>query len=129
MPRITTTCRSVPEWIGASPDAKIPGHVRLRIFERHEGICHISGRKILAGEKWEAEHIVPLADGGEHRESNLAPALLESHRKKTAQEAKVRAKVRRVRKKHLGIEKSKNLIPGSRGSRWKRTIDGRTIER
>lgn len=95
--------RSVPEWRGSTPDAKVPTRVRLRVFEARKGICHISGRKIMPGDAWELEHIRPLSLGGEHRENNLAPALVVPHREKTAAEAGVRAKADRIRAKHLGI--------------------------
>jgi 5-methylcytosine-specific restriction endonuclease McrA len=72
------------------------------VFERAGGVCHISGRKIRAGDVWELEHIKPLSMGGEHRESNLAPALKDAHAEKTAREAGERAKADRVRLKHLG---------------------------
>ena len=129
MTLISTTGRSVPEWSGVSPDSKVPPHVRLRIFERYEGICQITKRKIRAGERWDLDHAKPLADGGEHRESNLVPVLDWAHREKTAAEARSRAKVRRKRQKHLGIEKTRNPMPGSRATKWKRTLDGKTVKR
>jgi len=107
--------RAVEEWTGATPDAKIPPRVRLRIFDRANGICHITGRKIRAGEKWEAEHIKPLHAGGIHRESNLAPALVNAHREKTAEERDEKAKVERTRKKHLGIYPKSRTPLKSRG--------------
>lgn len=103
--------RSVKEWIGSSPDAEIPGTVRLRIFRRAEGRCHITGRKIAPGENWQAEHIKPLSEGGEHRESNLAPALVEPHKEKTKEEAGRRAKADAVAKRDAGITKPKGTIP------------------
>jgi len=101
--------REVPEWIGSSPDAKIPPRVRLRIFERHDGRCHITKRKIMAGDTWDCEHIIALCNGGQHRESNLAPALTAPHRKKTAQDVKLKAKTDRIRKRHLGIKKPRTI--------------------
>jgi len=101
--------REVPEWIGKTPDAKIPPRVRLRIWERHEDRCHITGRKIQAGEAWDCEHIKALCNGGEHRESNLAPALKQPHRIKTAQDVKIKAKTDRIRKRHLGIKKPRTI--------------------
>ena len=95
--------RSVPEWIGKTPDTPAPPRVRLRVFERDKGMCHISGRKIAAGEKWELEHIIPLIQGGENREGNLAPALVKPHKEKTRQEVAQKAKEARVRQKHRGI--------------------------
>ena len=94
--------RDIPEWIGAKPDTHVPLHVRDRIFARAKGRCHISGRKIMPGERWEVEHIKPLSMGGEHREANLAPALAFEHRAKTAEEATDRAKADRMRRKANG---------------------------
>lgn len=95
--------RSIPEWIGSTPDAKIPPRVRLRIFEREGGRCYLSGRKIMPGDQWDLDHRQALCNGGEHRESNLFPALREPHREKTAADVSTRAKTDRIRKKHLGL--------------------------
>jgi 5-methylcytosine-specific restriction protein A len=97
------TRRSVAEWIGATPDSIPPDHVKLRIFERHKGVCHIAKRKILGGELWDVEHVKSLRDGGENRESNMAPALRDKHREKTATENSERADANRVKAKHLGL--------------------------
>jgi 5-methylcytosine-specific restriction protein A len=105
--------RSVPEWVAKHDDERVPDRVRLRIFDRCEGRCHISGRKIQTGEAWELDHIKALANGGEHRESNLAPALVKEHRKKTAIDRRLKAKTDRMRKKHLGM-KSGWTIAGRR---------------
>lgn len=102
--------RSVPEWIGKTDDTPPPPRVKLRIFERENGICHISGRKIMPGDKWEADHKVPLILGGENRESNLFPALVEPHKEKTKGEKKTKSKIADVRKKHLGIKTPKQTI-------------------
>lgn len=95
--------RKVKEWIGATPDTKVPPRVRLRIFKAFDGCCYLSGRPIRPGEAWELEHKVALILGGEHRESNLAPALTEFHKAKTAAEMKVKAKTDAIAKKHLRI--------------------------
>lgn len=95
--------RAVEEWIGKTDDQKVPPRVRLRIFERENGTCHISGRKIGPGEKWQLEHKQALILGGQHRETNLFPALVDPHKEKTATEMKVKAKTDAVRKKHIGI--------------------------
>jgi 5-methylcytosine-specific restriction endonuclease McrA len=102
--------RSVNEWVAKHDDQKVPPRVRQRVFDQHGGICHLTGRKIQPGEKWELEHIRALILGGQHRESNLAPALSEAHKIKTATEMKVKAKTDAVRKKHLGITRPKQTI-------------------
>ncbi len=94
--------RRVDEWIGKNDDAMPPPRVRLRIFDAHGGMCHISKRKIRAGELWDLDHVIALCNGGENRESNLAPALKDKHREKTADDVKQRAKDDRVRAKHNG---------------------------
>lgn len=104
-----TPMRAVPEWIGKTPDTPAPPRVRLRVFERHNGICYLSGRKIGAGDKWQLEHPLAIINGGENRESNLAPALVEPHKFKTAEDVKQKAKNDRVRKKHLGIKKQRTI--------------------
>lgn len=120
--------REVPEWIGATPDTPIPPRVRLRVFDRHKGICHISGRKIMSGEPWDCEHITALCNGGEHREFNLAPALRDKHREKTAVDVAERARVDKIRKRQLGIRKRPSFAC-SKSSPWKKKIDGSVVRR
>lgn len=120
--------RAVAEWIGKTDDTPAPPRVRLRVFERYNGICYLSGRKIMPGDKWEAEHIVAIINGGENRENNLAPALTEPHKIKTAQDLAQKSKDYRVRAKHNGIKKP-SRFPGSRDSRWKRKVDGSVVPR
>ena len=101
--------RSVPEWVGKSHDTSIPNRVRLRVFERADGICHLSGRKIRPGDDWDCDHVVALVNGGEHRESNLAPAIRDKHREKTAEDVKEKSILARKRKKHIGIKKGGSI--------------------
>jgi 5-methylcytosine-specific restriction enzyme A len=101
--------RSIPMWHGKTDDAAIPARVRVRVFERHGGICHLSGRRIRAGDLWDVDHVVALVNGGENRESNLAPALRDKHREKTAADVAEKATVYRKRAKHLGIRKPSTL--------------------
>jgi 5-methylcytosine-specific restriction endonuclease McrA len=104
--------RSVKEWVGKTPDAKPPQTVRVRVFDRANGICHITGARIQTGDEWDCDHIKRLEDGGENRESNLAPALKEPHRKKTAEENKRGRKATRQRAAHIGAKPpSDNPIP------------------
>ncbi len=121
--------RFTPEWIGASDDAAIPTRVRLRVFERVGGRCQRCGRKIVAGEPWQVDHVQALINGGEHRESNLRPLHERCHVAKTASDVKVKAKVARVKARHLGLAKSRNPMPGGKASRWKRTMSGLVVDR
>jgi len=107
------TGRSVDTWVGSSPDAKVPPRVRLRIFLREGGKCHLSGRAIRPGDEWDLDHKVALCNGGAHAESNLFPALRDKHREKTAEDVREKAKVARIRAKHLGVHpKSPRKLQG-----------------
>ncbi len=120
--------RSVPEWVGRTPDSAIPPRVKLRVFERHEGRCYLTGRKIRPGEAWEIEHIIALCNGGEHRESNLAPALNLAHKLKTTQDVAAKARTARIRKRHVGIKKPSRFAC-SKNSPWRKKIDGSVVPR
>lgn len=119
-----TPTRSLPEWIGATPDTAIPDRVKLRVFDAHDGICHIAKRKIRPGEPWDAEHVIAIINGGENRESNLAPALRDKHKIKTAADLAEKSAMYGKRKRHLGIKGMKRTIPGRKfdgtpiPSRW-----------
>jgi 5-methylcytosine-specific restriction enzyme A len=95
-----TTARAVEEWVGATPDTKIPDRVRIRVFERYGGKCYITGNRLSAGE-WDIEHVKSLKAGGENRENNLAPAWRKPHKEKTATENIENAKINRKKRKHL----------------------------
>lgn len=121
VPMIETNGRSLPEWRGKTPDAKIPPRVKVRVFERHNGICHLSGRRIRAGEAWDCDHVIALCNGGLHRESNLAPALTEPHKIKTKADRRIKKKTDRMRKKHLGI-RVRSKFPCGKNSPFKKKI-------
>lgn len=118
------TGRSVPEWIGASPDRRIPDRVRLRVYMRAEGRCQCCGRKIVAGD-WQADHVVALANGGEHRESNLQCLCTWCHKAKSKQDIAEKSRTYRKRKAHVGLKRRPSrAMPGSRASGWRHRMDG-----
>lgn len=121
--------RTVDEWIGRTDDAMPPARVKDRIIARQGNRCALTGREFRPGDKIEFDHAVALWLGGENRESNLQAVIAEAHKRKSAAEMTVKAKVDRQRQKHLGLRKPKATIPGSRGSKWKRKLDGTTVER
>jgi 5-methylcytosine-specific restriction enzyme A len=124
--------RTVGEWVGATPDSQIPPRVKLRVFESHGGKCHLSGRKIMPGDAWDCDHVIALVnwsgEGHGNRESNLAPALRDKHREKTAADVAEKSMIRRKRAKHLGIRKPSRPMPGSKASGFRKRMDG-TVER
>jgi 5-methylcytosine-specific restriction protein A len=122
-----TTARSTQEWIGKTPDSRPPPRVLLRIFERYKGVCHWSSIVIRPGDNWDADHIIALINGGENRESNLAPILRgKPHKEKTAKDVAEKAAVYRKRAKHLGLKPSKKTMQG-RG--FEKALPQRTASR
>lgn len=98
---------------------------RLAIFTEHRGVCHICGGVIDGTrEAWEMEHVIPLAMGGEDEDYNLRPAHVKCHRGKSATDAGNLAKARRVEARHKGAHRAKALIPGSKGSGWRKPLNG-----
>lgn len=104
---------------------------RARIFQAANGVCHICGEQIDGTrERWDADHVIPLEISGDDSDENLRPAHERCHRAKTAKvDAPAIAKCRRVAAKHSGAHKTKSTFPGSRGSKWKRKIDGTVVPR
>lgn len=101
----------------------------IKFFLAHNGLCHICGGKIDAvREKWEREHVIPLALGGADDEANMRPAHAVCHRNKTNADLASVAKAKRNEAKHFGAKTTRNPIPGSKASGWKRKMDG-TVER
>ncbi|MCO5156616.1 MAG: HNH endonuclease [Aquamicrobium sp.] len=94
--------RPVKEWIGDTDDQRAPPRVRLRVFDRESGKCHICRQPII-GKKWALDHVTALINGGENRESNLKPVHIACHAEKTAADVAEKAKVAARRKAHLRI--------------------------
>lgn len=91
--------------------------------------CHICGGVIHPGrEKWELDHVIPLASGGSDDDANISPAHAKCHLGKTCRDIPVIAKGERVRAKHMGLQ-IKRPFPGGRKSKWKRKISGEVVER
>ena len=104
------TPRALPEWIGKTPDTKIPQRVLARIFDRENGTCHICKGKIHTGKKWQADHHPALINGGENRESKIFPAHEICHTDKTKKDVADKAKVAEIRAKFTGAKRPKAQI-------------------
>lgn len=120
--------RSVPEWIGKTDDAPIPSSVKDRIARKADDHCQKCQRPIMGKLRAEFDHIIPLIIGGEHRESNLQLLCDPCHAAKTKLDVRLKAKVVRVRKRHLGIKKPSKFAC-NRNSKWKKKIDGSVVLR
>lgn len=72
---------------------------RAMIFERDGGICWICKGKILAGEEWDADHVLSRELGGSDDVSNLSPAHRDPcHRLKSKEDVRLIAKGNRIRR-------------------------------
>lgn len=122
--------RTVSEWIGRNDDAQPTSACKRRILDRQNDLCAITGLPFDEKNRAEFDHIVPLWLGGQNRETNLHAIRPEPHRRKTATEATVRAKVHAAGDKHRGIaRKPSKPFPGGKQSKWKRRIDGTVVLR
>lgn len=100
---------------------------RAAVLKAAEHICHYCKGLIQEGQAWEVEHITPLAMGGTNHPDNLAPIHQKPcHREKTRKDVGEIARAVRLHEKHTGARTRKGTMPGSRNSRFKRRIDGRT---
>lgn len=103
--------RAVPEWIGKNDDTAIPLRVRQRVHFYFGGNCAVCTRPAIPSE---LDHITPLILGGEHRETNLQLLCKPCHKAKTKLDVKLKAKVSRVRSKHIGLKKPRTM------TRWRK---------
>jgi 5-methylcytosine-specific restriction protein A len=102
--------RTAPEWRGKTDDTMPPPRVRLRIYDRAGGVCHICKLPIKPGETWHADHVKALIEGGENRETNIAPTHAHCNLAKANGEKARKAKVARTRKKHIRVVEAKQSI-------------------
>ena len=111
---------------------EFPSRVKFAAYERCQKNgkphCELCGLRILG--VCEYDHIKPDGLGGEPTLENLQVLCGSCHRLKThTQDRPVMAKADRQKKAAAGIRSKRNPMPGSRNSKWKKTIDGRTVLR
>lgn len=108
---------------------EFPAKVRVAAFERAKGCCEKCGVHLTAG-KIDYDHILADWLGGEPTLENCAVLCRSCHRGaggKTAEDAKVIAKVKRVRARHIGAKPPSRRPIGD--PRFIRKLDGRCIPR
>ena len=118
--------RSVPEWIGKTDDTPIPPRVKLRIFEQYRGRCNNCGLSIRGSLLPAFDHIVSLVNAGENRESNIQLLCSACHGTKTATDVHTKSVTYNKRAKRLKLKRRK-LIPGSKGSGFRKRMDGTVV--
>jgi 5-methylcytosine-specific restriction protein A len=93
-------------WIGKTDDSMPPPKVTERLFRKAGGCCENCGRRIMAGERWDRDHILALADGGANIETNYQILCGVCHDAKTKLEASARAEVRRMVRAAFGMKQA-----------------------
>jgi 5-methylcytosine-specific restriction endonuclease McrA len=123
--------RATPEWIGRDDNEAVPPRVRVRVWDRANGHCQNCTRKIAAGERWVADHILAIINGGANREKNLQLLCDWCDRKvKTPADVAEKKVTARKKGKHIGaVSKPKKPFPGGRGSKFKQKIGGGVVYR
>lgn len=109
---------------------EFPAKVKVAAFERSGGRCESCTAPLAVG-KFHYDHRVPDALGGEPVLGNCEVLCLACHGAKTAGGDVPRiAKAKREQARHIGAKaRPRNAIPGSRGTRWKRKLDGTVVPR
>ena len=105
---------------------------RLSLFLNHQGTCQSCQSKIHPGQRWELDHIIPLALGGEDKTENLQLLCRICHAYKTKiQDLSIIAKVKRQQIKHLGAKKQQltHTLPCGKASPWKKKLNGQVVSR
>ncbi len=98
---------------------------RLHLFLKAQGHCQACGWRLSPGTRWEVDHIIPVALGGSDHGDNLQVLCAACHGSKTATaDAPALSKAKRMQARHLGAARSKTIIPGSRRSRFRKSLDG-----
>lgn len=128
--------RAVPEWVGRRPESMPTVAVQLRVLDRQGGVCSCPDNCGIVinfdRDEVDCDHIVPLQDGGENRESNLQILLRRHHLKKTTAENVARGVARRHKAKSLTTTRKRKAATGfqtNRNGKFKKKMNGEVVLR
>lgn len=121
--------RSVKPWRGKTDDTAVPDRVRVRVFDRERGLCHMCRRLIRTGERWTCEHRVAIINGGANAEDNLCLTCCNCLPIKNRADVAIKSDTYAMRRKHILMRKAKRIFPGSRADKWKKHVDGSVSRR
>ncbi len=103
---------------------------KLAAWERSGGRCESGCRRKLYPGDIEYDHRITCEQGGDNGIENCVVLSKACHGMKTHKvDAPRRAKSRSVRAKHVGADKPKRPMPGSRASKWKQKVGGEWVLR
>lgn len=103
--------------------------IKVAAFKRAEGFCEACGA-FLQGGRVEYDHRIPDALGGDPTLENCEVLCKNCHGAKTAKKDVPQiAKAKRVEAQHIGAKTTRNPLPGSKASKFKKRIDGTVVRR
>jgi hypothetical protein len=103
---------------------------RLDLFLAARGRCQRCSWSLTPGTRWEVDHVIPLALGGRDATDNMQVLCSPCHGGKTREcDVPAIAKTARIRARQSGAWRTRRPMQGGRQSQWKKTIDGRVVER
>jgi 5-methylcytosine-specific restriction endonuclease McrA len=109
--------------------ARLSPKDRALLFSAAGGRCALCTRTIRAGERWDADHILPLAAGGDN-DGNWQVLCCHCHGTKTRTDIATAAKIKRVATKHIVPSRLlRRSFATNRAGGWKRKIDGSLVRR
>ena len=103
---------------------------KLSAWERDKGRCVRCSKKLGPGDAIEYDHRIRCEAKPDNSLANCDTLCGPCHSYKTRQEdAPAAAKSRSVRAAYAGARKPKQIMPGSKASKWKKRLDGTVVER
>lgn len=103
---------------------------RLAVLAAAGGVCTGCGLPIEPGDRFDIDHQIPLALGGEDGGKNLVPLHPACHARKTPGDITRIAKAKRVKAKHEGtFRPPRAVVAGSKASRFKKCLSGAVLDR
>lgn len=109
------------ETVEATPRLSMTPARRARVLAKSDGHC--SYPECLSIDRLEIDHVIALFLGGKETEDNLAALCYDHHKQKTARDARLAAKVRRLKIKQLPKEQQPKAQPirsAGFSNRWSR---------
>lgn len=103
---------------------------KLEAYTRANGHCEVCTAKLFVG-KFQYDHVIPDALGGEATLSNCRVACSACHSTKTReQDIPFIARAKRRAAKHIGAKASTSRpLPGGRNSKFRKKISGEVVPR
>lgn len=107
---------------------EFPAKIMVAAFERAAGRCEKCTARLMAG-KFQYDHVIADALGGEPTLENCAVLCSACHAPKSAVDTTKAAKVKRTTRKLVAGIRKRSSFPCGRDSKFKRKIGGRVVER